>query len=186
MIHYNFFFLKSSPPLRPLVLGVVILSSIGCQKKLTQFYVDYNMTAIIHSSVPISFPITINTPETTTNSEFEFESNNTRKDRIQEILLKELTLTITSPNGKTFSFLNSLEIFITSENLIERKVAFKENIPNAIGQQISCEITALDLQEYIKQETFRLRIKTVTNEVLTEDVHVNIFSRFLVDAQLLK
>jgi hypothetical protein len=170
----------------PLLLLLVITVCSGCKKKLTQFYMDYNMSAIIQSSVPVSSPFTINTPQTITNSEFEFESNDTRKDRIREILLKELTLTITSPQGQTFSFLNSLEIFIESENLPERKVAFKENIPNNVGNEITCEITVLDLQEYIKEDKFRLRIKTVSNELLTQDVHLNIYSLFLVDAQLIK
>jgi hypothetical protein len=170
----------------PLFLLLVLTAFGGCKKKLTQFHIDYNMSAVIQSSVPVSSPFTINTPQTTTNSEFEFESNDTRKDRIREILLKELTLTITGPQGQTFSFLNSLEIFIDSENLPERKVAFKENIPNDVGNEITCEITVLDLQEYIKEDKFRLRIKTVTNAILTQDVHLNFYSKFLVDAQLIR
>lgn len=170
-----------------LVLLIVVITLLfGCKKKLTQFYIDYNTTAIIQSTVPISSPFIVSTPEQTTDSEFEFESNDTRKDRVKEILIKELVLTITNPQGKTFSFLNSIEIFIVSDNLPEKKVAFKENIPNTIGNQLVCDLASLDLQEYIKEDKFRLRLRTVTDEILTDDVTIDVYSNFIVDAQLIK
>lgn len=170
-----------------LVLFIVVITLLfGCNKKLTQFYIDYNSTAIIESTVPISSPFTIYTPDQTTDSEFEFESNDTRKDRIKEILLKDLVLTITNPQSKTFSFLNSIEIYIDSDNLPEKKLAFKENIPNDIGSQLICDLVNIDFQEYIKEDKFKLRLRTVTDEVLTEDITINIYSNFLVDAQLIK
>jgi hypothetical protein len=165
---------------------IVLLPLFGCKKKLTQFYIEYNSTAFVQSTVPVSSPFSIYTPDQTTDSEFEFEVNDTRKDRIREILLKNLELSIIDPSGKSFSFLNSIEIFISSANNPEQKVAFKEEIPNSIGSKLVCDVSDVDLQAYIKEDKFSLRLRTVTDEILTEDVTINIYSNFLVDAQLIK
>lgn len=158
----------------------------SCKKKLTQFYIDFNSPATIPATIPINSPFTIYTPEEETNSEFEFQSNDTRKDRIREILLKDMEISITSPDGTTFSFLKELELFINTDGLTERKIAFKENINEDVGSKIICDVLDVDLQEYIKADNFTLRLRTVTNEVITEDIDVDIYSNFLVDAKLIK
>lgn len=158
----------------------------GCKKKLTQFYIDFDSPATIPATIPVNSPFTIYTPEEETNSEFEFENNDTRKDRIREILLQDLEISIVSPESASFSFLKELEIFINTDGLTERKVAFKENISEQAGKKIVCDVLDIDLQEYIKADKFVIRLRTVTNEVITEDIDVEIYSNFLVDAQLIK
>ena len=168
---------------------VVVLSVIiaflffGCKKDLTQFHIDYNTEAFIPSNTPISSPIDIITPEKTTNSSFEFEVNDTRKDLIREILLVDLEIKIISPEDHTFDFLKSVEIFISSENHEEQKIAYKEDVPNGV-QKLVCELLDVDLQEYIKEDSFKLRLKTVTDQLLSQDVKVDIFTNFFVDAKL--
>jgi hypothetical protein len=97
-----------------------------------------------------------------------------------------LKLTITSPSNETFSFLNSIEIFISSPNIEERKVAFKESIPANVGNQLICELVDVELQDYIKEETFKLRLKTVTDETIPQDVTIDVYTDFFVDAKLIK
>jgi hypothetical protein len=91
----------------------------------------------------------------TTNSEFEFSAHYTNKDRVKSIFLNDLTLTITSPASEDFSFLNSLEVFISSLNHSEKKVAFKENIDTSPGAHLVCDMVDGDIQEFIKDENSR-------------------------------
>ncbi len=158
----------------------------GCKKKLTQFIVDYNASVTVSSTVGQLIPFSVVTPTITTNSEAEFEANNTAKKHVRSVHLTECTLTITSPSNETFSFLNSLEIYISADGLDEKKVCFKENIPSTVGNSITCDIVDLDLQEYIKSNTFKLRGVFTTDETIPEDVQINIYSRFLVDAKISK
>jgi hypothetical protein len=146
---------------------------------------DDNFQATIPASSPVNLPITVYTPEQTTNSEVEFESNDTRKDKIQQIILEELTVTITSPQGEDFSFLNSLEIFLSSTNQAEEKVAYLNEISNTVGSEISCDIIGQDLQKFVKDDKFKIRLVTVTDEVITQDIDVNIYTNFFVDAKLI-
>lgn len=168
------------------IVYLLLISSLffGCKKKLTQFYIDYTSTTVISSSVPVNTFFNIYTPEKETNSSTEFEVNDTRKDLIKEIFLEDLTIEITSPDDQDFDFLKSIEVFISSENLIEQKVAFKENIPNNT-QKIECELLDVDLQGYIKEDNFTIRIRTITDQILTQDVELEIYTNFFVDAELI-
>ena len=171
---------------RLIVLAGLTMLMTGCKKKLTQFYIYYNSTVIVQSAVGQAVPFNIYTPEMETNSEAEFESNNTRKDKIEPIFLDQLKMTITSPQGETFSFLNSVEIFISSPNNAEEKIAFKENIPSNIGSELACDLVSVDLQKFVKDDTFRVRVRTITDEVIPQDVEVNLYTNFFVDAKLLR
>ena len=171
--------------MRLLIFLILVLFFVGCKNKLTQFHIEYNTPAIIQSSVPINVPFNVYTPEQETNSSVEFEVNDTRKDLIELILLEELTIEITAPEQQNFNFLKSIEVFIDSENFTERKVAFNENVPSNV-KKITCEVLDVDLQDYIKEDHFSIRIKTVTDQVLTNDVELDIYSKFFVDAKLFK
>lgn len=165
-----------------LIITVVLF---GCKNKLTQFNLDENFQATIPASSPIDLPFTVNTPEQTTNSEAEFESNDTRKDKIEQIVLEELTITITSPQGEDFSFLNSLELYLSSTVHSEEKVAFLNDISDDIGSEITCDIVGQDLQKFVKDDKIKIRLVTVTDEVITQDIDVNIYTNFFVDAKLI-
>lgn len=167
------------------MMATVAFGLSSCKKKLTEFTIDYDSEVVVSSSFGQLVPFSLSTPEMETNSEFEFESNNTRKDKVDRIWLNNLTLTITSPSGETFSFLNSVEIFISSPNVAERKVAFKESIPSNVGTTLVCELVDVELQEYIKEETFTLRLVTVTDETIPQDVTINVYTNFSVIAKLI-
>lgn len=158
----------------------------GCEKKLTQFSMDNNFKATIPATSPVDLPFTIYTPEQETNSEFEFDSNDTRKDKIQQIILQDLKITIISPENEDFSFLNSMEVYLSSSNHSEEKVAFLNDIPENIGNEINCEMVGQDLQKYIKDDKLRIRLITVTDEIISQDIQVNVYSDFFVDAKLIK
>jgi hypothetical protein len=146
---------------------------------------DENFQATIPSSSPVDLPFTIYTTEQTTNSELEFESNDTRKDKIQQIVLEKLIITITSPQGEDFSFLNNLEIFLSSTNQAEEKVAYLNEVSENIEDELICKVVGQDLQKFVKDDKYKVRLVTVTDEIITQDIDVNIYINFFVDAKLI-
>jgi len=50
--------------------------------------------------------------------------------------LKSLTLTVTSPSGATFDFLDSLTIFVSAPNLAEMEIAKLEPVPDTASISI--------------------------------------------------
>lgn len=162
----------------------ILISFSSCKKKLTQFTLDYTSTATIPSTFGTLVPFSIGTPEIETNSTYEFESNDTKKDFVKHINLETLTVKITNPSGETFSFVNEIEIYIDSPNQPEILIANKTDIPSSVGNFLSLNVIETDLKEYIKDDTFSLRLKVTSDETIPQDVTVEIFTDFFVEAQL--
>lgn len=173
---------------RILILSSLLLlfSVCGCKTKFTQFFMDYNSSATIPSTTPVDLPFDVSTPDQTTNSSYEFEINDTRKENIEKITLDDLKITITDPEGETFSFLKDMSVYISADGIPEKLIAYKYDIDNSIGAELKCDETKEDLQAYIKAESFVIRLETVTDEVISQDIDVNIYTNFFVDAKLIK
>lgn len=174
--------------MRNLVIGMAaFVLLLACDKidELTKFDITYKSEVTIPGTVGVDLPFDIFTPDVETNSESEFEVNDTRKDLIEEIRLTELTLKITSPEEADFSFLESIEIYIYAEDLDEIKIAEKTDIDPDTGDVLDMDVIDVDLQEYIKKDKFNLRLNTVTDEVISSDHEIEVSSTFFVDAKIL-
>lgn len=168
------------------VLFVGVFGMTGCKAKFTQFNMEYNSQATIPSTTPVDLPFDVTTPDQTTNSSYKFEVNDTRKENIKKITLTELRISIIAPEGETFSFLKDMSVYISADGLSEKLVAYKYDINNSIGAVLNCDVTNEDLQAYIKADSFVIRLETVTDEVISNDIDVNIYTDFFVDAKLIK
>lgn len=162
------------------------ISSCGdAISKYTQFNLAYTSKITIPANLGINLPVDLFTPEMETNSEAEFEVNDTRKDLIEEILLEECKMKITSPNGQTFGFLNSIHLYLNADGLDEILIAKLENIPENIGNEIVLDVEGKDFKDYIKKDNFTLKAKTITDKITNRDVDISINTKFFVDAKIL-
>ncbi|WP_405400681.1 hypothetical protein [Maribacter sp. Asnod2-G09] len=170
-------------------IAIICLFTIftACDKldELTKFDMEYSQRATIPSSAGIDLPFDVFTPEMETNSESTFEVNDTRKDLIEEIKLTELELVIISPESADFSFLNSIEVYISADGLEEIRIASLDEVPEDAGNKITLDTSDTDLKEYIKSDEFSLRLNTVTDELMSSDHELEVNSTFFVDAKIL-
>ena len=166
------------------VTGIFI---IGCKKvdSLTQFNMEFEESVVIESSTAISLPFNLLTPEIETNSESTFAVNDTRKDLIEQIILTDLELTLTSPSNEDFSFLESIEIFIAADELSDIRIAWEDDFSSSNSNKIALQTSGDDIKEYIKKDKFSLKLKTITDEMLSSDHHIDVRSVFFVDAKIL-
>ncbi|NNK81188.1 MAG: hypothetical protein HKO93_06795 [Flavobacteriales bacterium] len=169
-----------------LFITVLVLVS-SCKKvdKLTQFDMEYTETVIIPSSTGIDLPFSIVQPDIESNSTSTFEANDTRKDLIEEIRLTQLDLTLTSPDNGDFDFLEEIEIFIEAEGLEEKRIAYLSEVPTNSIRFLDLTVSESDLKEFIKKDEFSLRVRTVTDETINSDHHIEVHSSFFVDAKIL-
>lgn len=165
----------------------ILIVLVGCKAvdKFTKFNLDYNETVIIPKSQLIDLPISITTPEMETNTESEFASNDTRKDKIEEIKLTQMTLTVLSPENGDFGFLKTISIFISADGLDEIKIASKDIVPENIGNILDLDTVDSDLKAYIKKDKYKLRVEATTDEATTSDHKINVYAKFFVDAKIL-
>jgi len=169
-----------------LIASVLVLGGCKAIKKLGQFYVNYNTQAVFPANLPVNLPLTIYSPEIATNSSQVFQNNNTNASLIQSVTLSQLSLTITSPQGQTFSFLQNVSVYISSDSLPEVEIASKQSIPANVGDSISLDVTGVDLQGYIKASQIKIRISGTTDQVTTTNIYANVYTKFFVQANLLE
>lgn len=149
--------------------------------KLLTFPIYHQVEFQIESNSLLNAPFEIATPDVTTNSSQTFENNNTAASHVKDIRLEKLDLTVTSPSGKTFSFLKSIKLYISTDQGNEIELASQENIP-ATATTISLIPTKEKLDTYVKSSAYKLRTSVITRETLTQDVDVRSDLRFKVTA----
>lgn len=171
------------------IVYVLLLSTglLSCDKidDLTKFDLDYTTQYTIASGAILDVPFDVLTPEVTTQSESEFENNDTRKDLIESIKLKTLTLNLRTPASGDFDFLNEITIFIKADGLPEQVIASASDIPENGQRSLEIETENVELKEYIKKERYSLRVVTTTDRVISEDHQIDIRTVFRVDAKIL-
>lgn len=175
------FNLKIATWLLPLLMLVPSCKQVD---KLTQFTITYETDVVVPSSSGVNLPFNIFTPEMKTNADSKFEVNDTRKEKIEQIVLERADLTLTSPSDSDFGMLKSIKVFLSADGLDEKMIAFKEDIPDDIGKSLSLNTTGEDVQAYIKKDEFKMRLETVTDEILTRDHKVHVLTDFFVDAKI--
>jgi len=171
--------MKKKGILSILIIGIIL--TVSCKKLLTFDISDSTTTTIDANILPFQLPVELPTPDVTTNSENEFAQNDTKVELVKEIILKKLVLTITSPNDKTFSFLKSIEIYISADGEDEMKLAWNNDVQSD-AKSIELETTNSALDKYVKKDKYKLRTKVVTKETLTQSVDIKIDFTFQVTA----
>ena len=173
------------------LLSFVLVSlffGTSCEKldeEFTQFTIDYNTSVVIENGSIINLPINLLTPEIETNQESEFSVNNTRKDLVEEVMLQKLQLKVTSPDNQSLDFINKIKLYINAEGLSELEIAFKDPVPNDVGDELLLDVNDNNLREYIIKDKFSLRVEVVSDQIMGQDVYIDVFSTFFIDAKLI-
>ena len=168
-----------------LFISFGMLTNCSVIDELTKFDLDYQSNFSVSSTTIIDTPFSFDTPDVTTDSESSFENNNTHKDLIESIKLKRIKLTIESPEDGDFNFLKEIHVFINAENVEEIEIANSFDLENTDSNVLELDVLGQELQEYIKKDSFNLRVKTVTDETLNQTHDIIIDSKFRVDAKIL-
>ena len=165
----------------PAVIVMLIVTGCNDVEDLLTFHFSDRTQIRIESASPLNLPIEIITPAITSNSQQQFENNNTKAELVRDVKLEQLNLTLTSPSGKSFSFLKSIRIFISTNESNEIELASLDNISSPTGT-LELIPTSQKLDVYAKSSSYNLRTQVTTDETLTQDVDVQVDLRFRVTA----
>ncbi len=164
------------------LISLPLLFSCDKVDEALTFDIEHSTTVTVQGSViPFDPPAGMPTPDVTTNSEQKFENNNTSKDKVKDIILKEAELEIQDPPSTTFSFLKEIYVYISTNSVNEIRVAWKTDIPKDV-QTINLETTSESLDAYVKSDEYSVRTEVVTREVISQDVEIDMDLIFQVTA----
>lgn len=159
----------------------VFLTSCDAVDDLLTFTISNNTSIKIKSTSPINLPSEIITPDVTTNSSAEFENNKTKANLVKDVKIRSLKLSISDPSDKTFTFLKSIHLYISTTNSDEIELAYLDDI-NTSNNSIDLICTDARLDQYIKADSYKIRTKVTLKETLTKDVTVKADMKFKVTA----
>ncbi|CAM3824508.1 hypothetical protein POKO110462_21210 [Pontibacter korlensis] len=165
---------------------VVLLFAVvatACEKidDLLTFYINEDETFTIESGFPLGAVIPATPFTVTTNSEETFKNNKTRAELVKDVSLNRLELTIVEPEGQNFDFLKRIELYISSENQPEVRIAYLEEVP-AGTTVLKLKSTNAKLDEYIKSDRYTIRTEAELAKPVTQDITIKADMRFKVTA----
>jgi len=171
-----------------LFLGVVMFfSSCDIEDKINDT-ITFEYTEESSFSIPGSAPIgvldNLPTPTIQSSSQEEFENNNTSAERVDEVILDELDMTITSPSDRTFSFLESVKIYISTNSESEILLAERNDIPQNVGSTLMLETTGENIKSYVAEDQFSLRYEIEVRETTASETDINAEMVFSVSAEV--
>ena len=166
-----------------LLISFLSLFFFSCSvvDNLLTFTIDNQTSITIPTGFPVNTPFDLVTPEINSNSSSVFENNNTRADLVKDVKLKELKLTITNPANKTFTFLKSVHMYISTDANDEIELAYLDNI-NSTSNTLNLTCTTAKLDKYVKAPSFKLRVSALTKETITQDISIKADMKFQVTA----
>lgn len=159
----------------------LFLTSCDALDDLLSFTISNETSIQIKSTSPINLPTEVITPDVTSNSSSEFKNNKTEAGLVKDVKLKSLNLSITNPDGKTFTFLKSIHLYISTTNSDEIELAYLDDI-NSTTNKIELMSTNAKLDKYIKADKYKIRTQVTLKETLTKDVTVKADMKFGVTA----
>lgn len=67
----------------------------------------------------------------------------------------------------------------------ETEIAFADNIAENIGNELELTVTENNLRDYIVKDKFTIRVETVTDKTVNQDVKIDVDSKFHIVADVL-
>lgn len=154
-------------------VALLMLSAFsGCKliDELRTFDLNYSTEFTIPSTTLIDIPLSLPTPSITTNSSQQFQDQGIETEWVESVKLNGLTLTITSPQGEDFSFLESVSIYMNTDSEPEVLIADRIPVPANAGNSLELDVKGADLYPYISQSSFTLRTSVTTDETMTQNI----------------
>jgi hypothetical protein len=170
---------------RRLLLFACVLVGCGALNELTVFDLPVEFQVVIPSTLNVGLPLDVVTPDIESNATARFDTEGTRADLVEEVLLTEMVLTLTAPAGGDFGFLEQLDVYIEAEGLEEKLLATSGVVSAEAGSTLDLVCSQTDFKNYIATEAFDIRVRAVTDELTTQDVSVDVDCVFRIDAQLI-
>jgi hypothetical protein len=169
-----------------LFIFIYVSFAFGCNKdrKGISFSMEYNEQFSIENGSPLQLPIRILLPPTASHAEATFAQNDTRADKITSIRLEQLVLELQKPENEDFSFLEEMQLFISTKELPELLLAEKKNIQNNT-RSLRLDTSKEDFKEYIKSGEYTLRVRTVIKRTFSNKMDLSANIIFKASAKLL-
>ncbi|WP_139925299.1 hypothetical protein [Hymenobacter sp. DG01] len=167
--------------LLPALLMLAVLTSCDKIDKLLTFYIEDSQSVKIASSFPLGQIVPLTPIAVTTRSDEKFKNENTSANLVKDVKLDRLTLAITDPSSENFDFLQSIDIYISTDQNDKVLLASADNIPTGVNT-VQLTPTTQKLDKYVKASSYTLSTTAKIRKPISRDITIRTDSRFKVTA----
>lgn len=170
--------------------ALVLLTVIGCKKNALDELLTFTVDVSQNSRIPPPSIFYTGLPKPVsiiTNSEASFRNNKTTRDKVKNVLLDQMQLTLVSPTTLNFDFLDSLKVYINTPKTNNRiMLAHLYNPPRGV-KTLTLVPTTDRLDEYLKSDTYELTVysRQRPNFFIRDSLTIRSDTRFKVTANSL-
>ena len=150
--------------------------------KETRFEVSEFLMFEIPSVLGINLPWQIPFLETPIPFSTSAGTTNPHIDLVRDIKLQDLRLEIIYPVNQSFSFLESIEIYISTDLLPEIRLAHHYHVDDDIGSVMHLVGEGDVLDDYMKGGTFDMRVELVADELIFSNLEIE--GELVLDVEL--
>ena len=160
----------------------VLLLAVGCKKidQLLTFYIEDQQNIKVAGN-PVVGLVSFSPVAVTTRSEERFKNEDTRADLVKDVSLNKLTLTITDPNNENFNFLESVTLYISTDQNDRVPLATLNPVP-ADQKVIELKPSGTKLDKHLKASSYTLTTEAKVKRAVSQDITMKADSRFKVTA----
>ena len=169
---------------------LVLLAVFGCKKNVLDELLTFTVDVSQNSRIPPPSIFYTGLPKPVsviTNSEASFRNNKTTRDKVKNVLLDQMQLTLVNPAGLNFDFLDTLKVYINTPKVNNRiLLAHLDNPPRGV-KTLTLIPTTARLDDYLKAETYELTVysRQRPNFFIMDSLTIRSDTRFKVTANSL-
>ena len=145
-----------------LILLTVVLFSCKKIDKLTNFYADFSQEITFFTGDEPGSTIDIWIFNILQDKDSLFKENHSDIYGTNKIALSEITLSSIDTMDISFNYIESVEVYMTANEMQEKKIAWLDKIPEDITKIVSLDFTDDDLKNYMKDKDYALNIRLVS------------------------
>lgn len=174
------------------VVAALLMLALGACKKLKEEVVgNFEITNSSKFTVPATTVVGVDAafldtmPPVSTTSKISFDQHGTSSDKIEEVKLKALNVSIDLPSTENFDFLRSIHLYVTAPGQPKLEIAYLDNVPTNV-QSIDLIPTDQRMDAYIKQDSYEMTVDAKIRSTTKKAIDMTAKMTFNVKAKLLK
>lgn len=146
-----------------LLIVIILFASCTKIKKLTNFYADFSANITIdpsQSDNSTNNTWIYNVPD---DSKGLYQQNNSNYASTQAIEINSFKISIEDPLNSSLDIIESVEVYLRSEDMEQKRIAWFDKIPKSGLNNINLDISRDDLRDYMIDKEYVLHISITTN-----------------------
>ncbi|MBB6609824.1 hypothetical protein H7F15_02125 [Pontibacter sp. Tf4] len=164
-----------------LLLLIVAASACDSLDERFVFYINKKADLQVTPGTPVGTVTELGPTTIVTNADTTFMQNHTRAELVQDITLDKFGLTIADTVVREFGFLESVDVYMSAEELDEVRVAFLERVAEN-DTILTLNLTNTKLDEYLKKEAYTIHTRARLRKAVPKDLKLEAEIRFKVIA----